>query len=180
MKRFVEGLDRGQSTLFPASLDDYVTEDNLVRAVDAFVDSLELDSSGSWVSSHSTPADPVITPTLCSTFGASDGGRRSRLRQARAVCRDRCLSGCRWGRHAGPLPARRRRLAAGWVLYPGLTNPTPSIRSRLFRASTRASQRENFRRSASVALARPAAQPEGPQWRKQRRRWRECTRPNNG
>jgi hypothetical protein len=27
MKRFVEGLDRGQSTLFPASLDDYVTEE---------------------------------------------------------------------------------------------------------------------------------------------------------
>jgi len=109
------------------------------------------------VSSHSTPAVPVITPALCSTSGASDGGRRSRLRQARTVCRDRCLSGCRWGRHAGPLPARRRRLAAGWVLYPGLTNPTPSIRSRLFRASTRASQRENFRRSASVAPAKPAA-----------------------
>jgi hypothetical protein len=33
MKRFVEGLDRGQSTLFPASLDDYVVEDNPVRAV---------------------------------------------------------------------------------------------------------------------------------------------------
>jgi hypothetical protein len=32
MKRFVEGLGRGQSTLFPASLDDYVTEDNPVRA----------------------------------------------------------------------------------------------------------------------------------------------------
>ena len=31
MKRFVEGLDRGQGTLFPASLDDYVTEDNPVR-----------------------------------------------------------------------------------------------------------------------------------------------------
>jgi hypothetical protein len=28
MKRFVEGVDRWQSTLFPASLDDYVTEDN--------------------------------------------------------------------------------------------------------------------------------------------------------
>ena len=41
MKRFVERLDRGQSTLFPASLDDYVTEDNPVRAVDVFVDSLE-------------------------------------------------------------------------------------------------------------------------------------------
>jgi transposase len=43
MKRFVEGLDRGQSTLFPASLDDYVTEDNPVRAVDLFVDGLDLD-----------------------------------------------------------------------------------------------------------------------------------------
>src|SRR6516225_2904091 len=46
MKRFVEGLDRGQSTLFPASLDDYVTEDNPVRAVDVFVDSLDLDKLG--------------------------------------------------------------------------------------------------------------------------------------
>jgi transposase len=46
MKRFVEGLDRGQSTLFPASLEDYVTEDNPVRAVDVFVDSLDLDKLG--------------------------------------------------------------------------------------------------------------------------------------
>lgn len=46
MKRFVEGIDRGQSTLLPASLDDYVTEENLVRAVDVFVDSLDLDQLG--------------------------------------------------------------------------------------------------------------------------------------
>jgi transposase len=46
MKRFVEGIDRGQSTLFPASLDDYVTEDNPVRAVDVFVDGLDLDRLG--------------------------------------------------------------------------------------------------------------------------------------
>jgi hypothetical protein len=46
MKRFVEGSDRGQSTLFPASLDDYVTEDNPVRAVDVFVDGLDLDKLG--------------------------------------------------------------------------------------------------------------------------------------
>jgi hemolysin activation/secretion protein len=38
MAGFVEGVDRGQSTLFPALLDDYVTEDNPVRAVDVFVD----------------------------------------------------------------------------------------------------------------------------------------------
>src|SRR5438552_17559412 len=46
MKRFVEGVDRGQSTLFPSSLDDYVTEDNPVRAVDVFVDGLDLDKLG--------------------------------------------------------------------------------------------------------------------------------------
>src|ERR1700749_4436474 len=46
MRRFVEGLDRGQSTLFPASLDDYVTEDNPVRAFDVFVDGLDLDKLG--------------------------------------------------------------------------------------------------------------------------------------
>ena len=28
MKRFVEGLDRRQTMLFPALLDDYVSEDN--------------------------------------------------------------------------------------------------------------------------------------------------------
>jgi transposase len=46
MKRFVEGVDRGQSTLFPALLDDYVGEDNPVRAIDVFVDGLDLAELG--------------------------------------------------------------------------------------------------------------------------------------
>src|SRR5450755_1616573 len=46
MAGFVEGLDRGQSAMFPAQLDDYVAEDNLVRAVDAFVDGLDLGKLG--------------------------------------------------------------------------------------------------------------------------------------
>jgi hypothetical protein len=46
MKRFVEGTDRGQSTLFPAVLDDYVGEDNPVRAIDVFVDGLDLAKLG--------------------------------------------------------------------------------------------------------------------------------------
>jgi transposase len=46
MAGFVEGVDRGQSTLFPAQLDDYVAEDNPVRAVDVFVDGLDLDALG--------------------------------------------------------------------------------------------------------------------------------------
>ena len=46
MSGFVEGIDRSQSTLFPALLDDYVAEDNLVRAVDAFVEGLDLGKLG--------------------------------------------------------------------------------------------------------------------------------------
>jgi transposase len=42
MSGFVEGIDRGQRSLLPAELEDYVAEDNLVRAVDAFVDGLDL------------------------------------------------------------------------------------------------------------------------------------------
>jgi transposase len=46
MKRFVEGADRGQSTLFPACLEDWVGEDNPVRVVDVFVDGLDLAELG--------------------------------------------------------------------------------------------------------------------------------------
>jgi len=42
MKRFVEGTDRGQSTLFPECLDDWIDEDNPVRVIDVFVDELDL------------------------------------------------------------------------------------------------------------------------------------------
>ena len=42
MKRFIEGDDREQGILFPDHLEDYVIEDNPVRAVDAFVDALDL------------------------------------------------------------------------------------------------------------------------------------------
>lgn len=46
MKRFIEGTDRNQSTLFPERLDDYVSDDNPVRAIDAFVDALDLGELG--------------------------------------------------------------------------------------------------------------------------------------
>src|SRR5271169_990127 len=42
MGRFVEGEDRRQSLLLPDSLDDYVTEDNPVRVIEAFIDELDL------------------------------------------------------------------------------------------------------------------------------------------
>ncbi len=46
MKRFIEGEDRGQTTLLPASLEDYVGEDNPVRVIDAFIDELDLCALG--------------------------------------------------------------------------------------------------------------------------------------
>jgi transposase len=42
MKRFIEGEDRSQSTLFPEHLEDYIAEDNPVRVIDVFVDELDL------------------------------------------------------------------------------------------------------------------------------------------
>jgi transposase len=46
MKRFVEGEDRRQGVLFPEFLDDYVSEENLVRVIDVFVDELDLGALG--------------------------------------------------------------------------------------------------------------------------------------
>src|SRR3989454_9299231 len=46
MKRFVEGADRGQSTLFPESLEDWIGEDNPVRVIDVFVEELDLAELG--------------------------------------------------------------------------------------------------------------------------------------
>jgi transposase len=46
MKRFVEGEDRSQSTLFPERLEDWIGEDNPVRVIDVFVDELDLGGLG--------------------------------------------------------------------------------------------------------------------------------------
>lgn len=46
MKRFIEGADRDQATLLPECLEDWVEEDNPVRAIDAFIDALDLGNLG--------------------------------------------------------------------------------------------------------------------------------------
>jgi transposase len=46
MKRFIEGEARSQSLLFPERLDDYVAEDNPVRAIEVFAESLDLGKLG--------------------------------------------------------------------------------------------------------------------------------------
>ena len=46
MGRFVEGADRDQASFLPARLEDYVSPDNAVRVIDAFVDELDLTDLG--------------------------------------------------------------------------------------------------------------------------------------
>ena len=46
MKRFIDGADRGQSTLFPECVEDWIGEDNPVRVIDVLVDGLDLAELG--------------------------------------------------------------------------------------------------------------------------------------
>ena len=46
MKRFIKGEDRGQSTLFPEQLEDWIGDDNAVRVIDVFVEELDLGGLG--------------------------------------------------------------------------------------------------------------------------------------
>ncbi|MEY9706301.1 transposase [Bradyrhizobium diazoefficiens] len=46
MRRFVEQADRGQWTLLPECLDDFIDESSPVRVIDVFVDALDLAEMG--------------------------------------------------------------------------------------------------------------------------------------
>jgi hypothetical protein len=46
MGRFVEGTDRGQTTLFPECLEDWICEDNPIRVIEAFVEEVDLAELG--------------------------------------------------------------------------------------------------------------------------------------
>jgi transposase len=55
MKGFIEGESRSQATLLPECLDDYIAEDNPVRAIEAFINALYLLALGF------AGAEPAIT-----------------------------------------------------------------------------------------------------------------------
>ena len=64
MKRFVEGVDRGQSTLFPECLEDWICEDNPVRAVDVFVDELDFAETRVWWGRSRSNGAPFYHPSV--------------------------------------------------------------------------------------------------------------------
>ena len=64
MKRFVEGADRTQATLLPECLDDYVAEDNPVRAIDALVEELDLKQLGFAGADAAATGRPAYHPAV--------------------------------------------------------------------------------------------------------------------
>lgn len=67
MKRFVEGVARDQGGLFPAHLEDFVDKDNPVRAVDAFVEMLDLRALGFVAVDPSATGRPAYQPAVLFT-----------------------------------------------------------------------------------------------------------------
>src|SRR5258708_30451301 len=62
MKRFLVGADRGQSTLLPECLDEWIDESNPVRAVDVFVNALDLGKLGFEGVVQEVPGRPSYRP----------------------------------------------------------------------------------------------------------------------
>ena len=62
MGRFVEGADRGQSTLLPECLEDWIDDENPVRVIDAFVEALDLAGLGFEGTEPSATGRPAYHP----------------------------------------------------------------------------------------------------------------------
>src|SRR6266496_3539766 len=83
MKRFVEGEDRLQGALLPHCLDDYVTENNPVRVIEAFIDELDLATLGfegvfpAFV--RSNPSSSLTTIISIAMMASSTSSPRARM-----------------------------------------------------------------------------------------------------
>lgn len=61
--KYIQGDDRYQPTLLPPILDDYIIENNPVRVIDAFVDSLDMGELGFAKSKTSDTGRPPYSPS---------------------------------------------------------------------------------------------------------------------
>ena len=68
VKRFIEGENRFQSTLFPESLDEYIAEDNAIRVIDAFVAKRDLQALGFKRAEPSVTGRPCYHPSMLLRF----------------------------------------------------------------------------------------------------------------
>src|SRR4249919_3389964 len=115
MSGFVEGIDRSQSTLFPATLDDYVAEDNLVRAVDAIVEGLDLGKLGfgrvaPLEKDAMGRAARIMAPSSLQRMNGAPHARAERFEQIPRNSRTRCNTNRR--DRDGPVELAGRRYRA--------------------------------------------------------------------
>jgi transposase len=79
--RYIQGHNRQQLTLLPASLDEYVTDENQVRVIDAFVDNQDLRALGFQYSEPEETGRPPYNPADISKlylYGYLNRNRSSR------------------------------------------------------------------------------------------------------
>lgn len=62
MNEYVKGLDRKQTALFPETLEEYIDQDNPVRFIDAFIDSLSIEKLGFKNSTPTQVGRPSYNP----------------------------------------------------------------------------------------------------------------------
>ena len=79
MSGFIQGENRFQATLLPELMDDYVADENSVRVVDVFVDSLELEQLG-----FKTVPASTGRPAYCHS-GQSNIYREAALRRYQTI-----------------------------------------------------------------------------------------------
>ena len=166
MRRFVEGADREQSTLFPECLEDWIGEDNPVRVIDVFVDELDLAELGfSGVDPEATGRPSYHPSVLLKSGGAlrraisldrpsmrASSRRQSPARSSitRTIRGDRTSGGT--ARPRIQRPARRR--APGWG------SPYPSASSKCMAGEFGSSRRSTGgRRFLSPCLRRCRSKP---------------------
>jgi len=89
MKRFVEGANRDQPTLFPECLEDWIDEDNPVRVIDVFVDNLDLADLGFAGVDPQSTGRPSYDPTVLLklyVYGYLNAVQSSRRLEREANC----------------------------------------------------------------------------------------------
>lgn len=78
---YIQGINRNQAQLLPEYLEDYISEDNPVRVIDAFIDTIDVKEMGFTKTSNAGAGAPSYNPKdilKLFTYGESNGIRSSR------------------------------------------------------------------------------------------------------
>jgi len=85
---YIEGADRTEVLLFPEALDDYITPENPVRFIDAFISSLDLGELGFTRATPAATGRPAYAPAdllKLYLYGYLNRVRSSRLLEREAA-----------------------------------------------------------------------------------------------